>query len=194
MNEWKAKDGAVDIGSYNSEKTKILWILREPNGKDFDFLEYLSDPRVYPRWKSTYGLVVKTSDAIFNGAKDKPDYPYPKDIPALMKRIALVNIKKTGGKSSSIPEEIMEYAKNNKEEMKEQLRELSPDVIILAGTDWYFLTEIRLHIREITGKDTKIISASHPNQRKIKHGDYIGNILREFRSVGCGEERTASIA
>jgi len=93
MNEWKAKDGAVDIGSYNSEKTKILWILREPNGKDFDFLEYLSDPRVYPRWKSTYGLVVKTSDAIFNGAKDKPDYPYPKDIPALMKRIALVNIQ-----------------------------------------------------------------------------------------------------
>lgn len=151
---WEAKDGAVNPEVYKNEKIKILWVLKEPNGKDFDFAEYLKDPRKYPKWKRSYGLIVKTSAAIFNNLPiNQNSYPYPNDIPELMSRIALVNIKKTGGLANANHDEIMEYAKENMHNLKKQISELFPDLIIYAGTICYVTSDLTKNIKDITHKE-----------------------------------------
>lgn len=175
---WVAIDGAVNIETYKEETFKILWVLREPNGSDFDFQKYLQDPRVYKRWKSSYGLVVKVSHAILNNLKiDEDKYPYPPNIPEIMKRISLINLKKTGGASKIDVKKIKEYVNNHIPELKKQLNELSPDLIIFAGSMEFLPKTIMESIQEITGKATQIIDAYHPNQKTISHKAYVKNIL-----------------
>ena len=173
MHYGKLKMGVVDDSKYRKERIKILWILREPNGENFDFKNFLKDPRVYSRWKSSYGLVVKTSNALLNNHTNP--FLYPKDIPEIMSRIALINVKKTGGKAKIDDKKIREYLLQNPDELQNQIKELSPDIIILAGTGGYISEE---RIKEKAGKNTIIVKAFHPNQKKIKHGDYISNILK----------------
>jgi hypothetical protein len=180
--EWEAKDGAVNLCIYESEKIKILWVLREPNGKNFDFMKYLQDPRVYPKWKRSYGLILKTSHAILNDStKDELRYPYPKDVPALMSRIALVNIKKTGGGAISNHKKLLEYALNHADSFKKQIQELAPDLIILAGTSGYVSPDLIDNIHIVTGKPTHIIKTYHPNQRVISHQKFTQYILNSLQ-------------
>jgi len=179
--EWVARDGAVDIKIFSSERIKILWVLREPNGRDFDFMEYLQDPTVYNKWKATYGLVVKVSHAILTGLSvNEKSYPYPSDIPKIMSRIALINIKKTGGYSRANYKELKEYLLTHSDEFISQISELSPDLIIFAGTLCFVPKEIIKTIHNNSREKTHIIDAYHPNQTTITHNKYINGILEKI--------------
>ncbi len=177
IEEWKAQDGAVDSKQFQKEKIKILWVLREPNGEGFDFKSFLKDPERYNKWKQSYGLVVKTSNALLNGLNDKKNFPYPNDVPQLMSRIALINVKKTGGKATIDHKKILEYLSKNPDELKKQIEELKPDIMILAGTDCYISPELMDNIKSITGKNIIIVKTYHPSQRSITHNEYISKIL-----------------
>ena len=131
---WEVDDGAVDMECYSAQDIKILWILRETNGSDFSFKEFLQNPKVYNKWKSTVGLVVKTSNSIIEGLDGVKGNKYPKDISMVMKKIAWINVKKTGGEARSNSNQLLHHAKENAEIIESQIRELSPDVVILAGT------------------------------------------------------------
>ena len=89
---WEVDDGAVDEECYSAQGIKILWVLRETNGSEFNFKEFLQNPEVYKHWKRTVGLVVKTSNSIFKGLDGAKGNIYPSDISAVMKRIAWINV------------------------------------------------------------------------------------------------------
>lgn len=177
---WKAQDGAVNEKQYFSEKIRLLWVLKEPNVSDFDFKEFLQDSTVYNRWKNSYGLVVKVSNTILNNIKDTSYLLCPSNIPEIMSRIALVNVKKTGGEGGTDDKKIREYISENPDELKKQIEELSPDIIMLAGTAKYFLREELDDLKKITGKKSVMLKPYHPAQRRVKHAEYISYIIKSI--------------
>jgi len=174
---WEVDDGAVDMECYSAQDIKILWILRETNGSDFSFKEFLQNPKVYNKWKSTVGLVVKTSNSIIEGLDGVKGNKYPKDISMVMKKIAWINVKKTGGEARSNSNQLLHHAKENAEIIESQIRELSPDVVILAGTERLVSDRVKNEINDLTKKQTVVVRAYHTNQRTITHEKYIDHIL-----------------
>jgi hypothetical protein len=180
---WKAQDGIVNPELFEAQEIKILWILREPNGENFDFMKYLRDPTVYKRWKASYGLVVKLSYAIFNNLQNHASIPNPsKNVKEIMPKIALINIKKTGGKSTINPKKITKSASEEQDQIANQIIEINPDVIIFGGTKKYLSNQTLDKIRECIKKPVKIISNYHPNQKKITHKEYLDRALASFHS------------
>lgn len=176
----KAKDGATNETIYNNEPIKILWVLREPNGEQPDYLEYLKNPKVYPDWQKSFGLVVKASHAILNGICEADKIPNADSIVSITQRIAIINIKKTGGGSRINPYELNEAAKENWENTKAQIIGIAPDLIMLAGSTSYIPNDFIKNINYFIGKQTKVIHCYHPNQRRIKHKVYLERILTDF--------------
>lgn len=130
-------DGIVNEEVWNSQKgKKILYVLKEAYGEseDWNLTEWLL--RVNPTssiWKRviewTYGIQNTNIDRI---AKYSPDiYEHNTE---LFNNIAVVNLKKSGGKSSSNYGEIEAYAFADKEEIKKQLEIIAPDIIICGST------------------------------------------------------------
>lgn len=168
--QWSADDGIIDDKQFNKQRLRILWVLREPNGGDFDFKKYLKNPTVYSKWKQSYGLVVKVSriilDELFSNEDDWHIYA-----PEVMKRIALINVKNTEGKSSVDWNKLTESFHSNKDSLTKKLREINPNLIICGGTYDYVKSLIPA---------CPIISLYHPNQRKITHKEYIERAIKQY--------------
>jgi len=168
---WYAKDGIIDVEEFNSQKIRILWILREPNGGGFDFMKYLSDVTVYPRWKQSYGLVVKVSRIFLNNLFDAENEWKVYDA-SIMKKIALINLKSTEGGSSVNWKEIEKSFDANK--LYDRItNEIAPDIIICGGTYNY--------ISSLPLEDIVVINLYHPNQRKITHKKYIEEAIKQYK-------------
>jgi len=170
-NQWRAVDGIIDEEIYQSQQTKILWVLREPNGEGFDFKNYLRDVTAYPKWKQSYGLVVKVSRVILEGLFEKPE-EWGACYPEIMHRIALINIKKTGGGRSVDWDALGQAFCENKDLLRDQIQDIRPDFIFCGGTFGY-MKELGLH-------QVPIISLYHPGQTKITHHMYIKDAIDQY--------------
>jgi len=177
--EWKVDDGAVDMEHYLSQDIRILWVLRETNGSNFNFKKFLENPKVYKKWKRTVGLVVKTSNSIFEGLDGLKGNKYPKDVTKTMKKIAWINVKKTGGKANSNYNQLKVHADQNASLIESQIKELAPNILILAGTKGLVSDRVKNEISTLAGNETIVVNAYHTNQRKIKHHVYINRILEK---------------
>jgi len=178
--EWKAEDGIIDPDTFASQKIKILWILREPNGNNFDYMKYLKNPTVYNKWKASFGLVVQASYAILQEECEQKPAPNPsKVVHEIMPKIAIINIKKTGGKATINADELLAYSVEHQAEIEAQIVEISPDLVIFAGTKKYVTSSTIQNIVEKLSKPVKFISSYHPNQKKITHKAYIEKILHD---------------
>lgn len=172
-------DGIVNEVVWNNQiGKKILYVLKEAYGEneDWNLTEWLL--RTKPStsiWKRviewTYGIQNTTESKI---AKYSPDiYEHHTE---LFNNIAVVNLKKSGGKSSSDYGEIEAYALADKEEIKKQLRLIAPDIILCRSTfgalnhvfddqicpegmqcdNWFYYTDI------ISDNRTLVIDYYHP--------------------------------
>lgn len=138
------KDGIINESKYNEQKTKILWILKEPNSADLnwtyqDLLASYNFERVigYPMFKK----IIYTSYAILNGLSDYEDIELDisdKAVYGVTECIAYINIKKTGGTSVSDYKEIKKAYQENKELLYWQIKECNPSIIIFGNTLSYF--------------------------------------------------------
>ena len=126
-------DGIVNEAVWNNQiGKKILYVLKEAYGEneDWNLTEWLRHAKPSSSiWKRTiewtYGIQNTTESKT---AKYSPDiYEHHTE---LFNHIAVVNLKKSGGKSSSDYGEIEAYALADKEEIKKQLR-LIVQIIIL---------------------------------------------------------------
>ena len=85
-----------------------------------------------------FGLLNTTTEGIF---------PYTineiteEEYKLALQEIAVINLKKSGGKSSSDYDEIAEYAKYDCEEIKKEFELMDPDIII-CGFTFYVLKDI----------------------------------------------------
>ncbi len=170
-NIWHAVDGIVDEPLFTKQRLKILWVLREPNGGDFDFMEYLRNVTDYPRWKSSYGLVVKVSRIILDELFDNENN-WQEANPEVMKRIALINIKNTEGGSTVNWDKLTTSFNSDKSFLTKKIGEIKPDLIICGGTYHY--------IKELDIQGCPTLNLYHPNQRSITHKKYIEMAISQY--------------
>lgn len=177
------RDGIVDEKTWNNNNhKKIVFVLKEAytTQNNWSLTDWvLNSKPSKPIWRRiiewTYGI----QNTDFNNIPKYASQIYEKNKDLLFQQIALVNLKKSGGKSSSINEEIKGYAIEDKLELKKQLEIISPDIIVCGSTfntlnhiyddkicpkdsycdNRFYYTNI------ISGKDTLVIDYYHPSNR-----------------------------
>lgn len=132
------RDGAVDIKIWRSSSIRILYILKEPYDLTYPLTEWLADAsdsgyysKSHKMWNSVLYWTKTIKNQFLNGGEDaferKPDHQ-------LMKEIAVVNIKKYDGRSSSENEDLATYFNRHWESIKGQINKLQPTFIVCGGT------------------------------------------------------------
>lgn len=172
-------DGITDNAAWERQKgKKILYVLKEAYGEtgDWNLSDWLlREKPSSSTWKRviewTYGIQNTTASRIAKYSEDI--YENNK---ALFHQIAVANLKKSGGRSSSNYGEIEAYALSDKAEIKKQLEIIAPDIIICGSTfralnsvyggrlcrekqkneNWFYYTDI------ISGKRTLVLDYYHP--------------------------------
>jgi len=181
-------DGIVNYDVFLKTEPKILWVLKETNistFKDGCFLlndSLNEDLAGHTNWKQTWGLVIEVSDAILHKAQN-----WEEEVPLLerllkeetIKKIAVINIKKSGGGSVSDQNVINDAYKEDKDIIMSQIDAISPDIIINANHVDALFNDIKTSESQLVKlfsvakfKNGIIINAYHPNQRSISHEEY----------------------
>ena len=130
------KDGAVNPEIYERTQPKIVFFLKEAYSKsDIDvwsLTDWLNNGAMTRMWGAvaewTYGIRNTTATTI----PQKPHLSYEEKT-ALIKSIAIVNVKKSNGTKNSNYSDLINYAKSDKVYLKKELDILSPDVIICGN-------------------------------------------------------------
>ena len=135
------QDGIVDPDHYAG----ILFLLkeaysREPGRRTWDLCGHLAD---YGPWKMWH-RVAKWTDGLLNTTADHLE-PYCKDMEydranALLRKIAVVNVKKVDGKPESDGEDLERFAREDADLLRRQIREAKPRIIVCGNTFAYLQT------------------------------------------------------
>lgn len=135
-------DGIVNKKEWDKiEKNKILYILKEAHSAkiDSDMAKWLGaiKPSDYAIWKRvvqwTYGITHTTIDStpdFLEGAIDYSENNY------WLNKIAMLNIKKSDGRTPSIKKELLAYAEYDKKEIIRQIEIINPNIIVCGSTAW----------------------------------------------------------
>lgn len=175
------KDGIVNENEYEQQNTKLLFIAKEPNNPkqdEWDFREWWSKEvkqsfshRIC-EW--AYGLL-NNFPPILNLSKSNENRK------EVMSKIAFMNIKKSGGKASADHDVIEETLKEEIEFIQDEIRIISPDLII-GGIGkshyWnYIFPQIQFKdsgfdIKVAKSNGCKIIDFYHPSYRVPRSMSY----------------------
>ena len=200
--EGKSRKATLDgpiTDQYFTADTKILWIMREVHGQGnarsliSDVNEDLigRDKPYWPKWYSTWGLIIKVSHAILDN-KLIMSTQRPRILKRCLERIAVINLNKFGGGGNK-SKHYWKGAKICRDLVKNQYKKFSPDIVILGGTgqDFIYLDLDNLDQKDFSPHKNKFpslnknnvtfISAYHPGQRSISHLTYCDNICNEFK-------------
>ncbi len=161
--EWKEKDkhagqifnydGIVCKEAWDLQEKKILFLLKEAYHDDGKFIsenqkhEYdlAYDLCENGPWNNiwhrvaewAYGIIETTSSEIA---------PYKKldesQANFYLKQIAVMNIKKSGGKSNSEDKDLMQYAEMDAYEILKEIELINPDIIICCYTIGYLISAL----------------------------------------------------
>ena len=137
-------DGIVNDEIWqDSEHKKILYVLKEAyvSKKEdaYDLAKWLRedhpDRRIWnriARW--TYGI---QNTLVNDVARYNPDIDKEAKLRAqLFEQIAVINLKKSSGESTSVIEEVAAYAQSDREEIIRELQLIDPDIVICGSTFW----------------------------------------------------------
>ncbi len=190
------KDGIINIGKYK----KILWILKEPNrsnsDKEENFRDFYSDVTGYGKWKSTFKRIILVTDMITKNLKTIPDIDTIIKTENPLEKVAIININKNGGKSSSKQSEIKNHYFEKKEILLKQVDGLAPYFIINCSMVNAFYDDIKgkYELKESSygtnpiigyayNKNKLIINYYHPNCRQKGMTDkrYCKTILKIYQ-------------
>lgn len=187
-------DGITDYESYKKADKKILWIMKEANqsgGQHTDDLrDFHKNVMRYKNWRRTYKSIIKTTYGILDDL-DYNEIPREDQIVDVLRKIAFINVKKTGGDSSSHFRVINDHYIENKELIMEQVKCIEPDIIINCSRIWQvfadlatsdFLIVDRFNVAK--ANDSVIINAFHPNQRFINQIQYYNSIRQCLNKMG----------
>ena len=138
-NDYFIADGIVNEDVWNSNtKKRILYVLKEAYGTDwgdYTLVTWLRDKHPSSKiWnriaKWTYGLQ-NTNKSFIQPYKNKLSTNEHNDF---LEQIAVMNLKKSKGKSQSDSEEIAFYAKHDSNEIKKEFELIDADVIVCGYT------------------------------------------------------------
>ena len=196
INEKFVEDGIIDKENYRN----IVWLLRETNdysGKVHQLIrECIHNPKEHKKYWKTPNTHYKQSLAI--AGLLHPDLSY-REIKKMKKtallHAAVVNIKKTSGKNKANVDQILNFLKNDKSFIKEEVLLIKPKVVIVGGMK--SLKSIRNEIIKLFNLDKidtdlfvsrenniYFIATYHPAYPAIKHQEWtemFKNIAREYK-------------
>jgi hypothetical protein len=139
------KDGIIDILRWQDADRKIMLLLKEAYGDYGDLCSLIKDewkgPKYKMWWTASYWLYALT--------KSSKNYipPFPREQKQFEECIkyllssAVVNIKKSGGETSSNHEDLLKYVREDGNLLKEQISLINPGIII-CGYTFDYLKEI----------------------------------------------------
>jgi len=148
MNRWKAKDfhkgkkfiedGIIDLSRWEATDRKILFLLKEAYGDYGDLCSLIRDewkgPKYKVWWTASYWLYA------LRKLSGKTIPPFPKEkgqfdecIEYLLSS-AVVNIKKSNGKTASSVEDLEKYVKEDRDLLREQIALIDPTIILCGYT------------------------------------------------------------
>ncbi len=152
FDEWRAKepcnsidhkensfilDGIVCPETWEHSEKKILLVLKEAYGHGWEESTLVSWLHGHPKrriWnrvaRVVYGIRNTTSSKIQRYEPVLSEYEYNTAID----QIAVINLKKSNGKSQSDYNEIIKYADYDREEIKKEFRLIDADIIICGST------------------------------------------------------------
>ena len=190
------KDGIIDETLFNQAKLKILFITKEandPKQTSWDFREW---------WKKNidYAFSYRLAEWSFGLLNDFPYYDkvWEKKGAAheALKKVAFMNVKKSGGSGKSNFKTILNHIKNNFDFIHREIEIIEPDVII-TGLSWQGLRdELFPNLEWVKSgysvdiarfEQSKVIDFYHPSSRNAPAAAYslLGNIINTeiFRSL-----------
>jgi hypothetical protein len=185
-------DGIVNFNKFVETTPKILWVLKESNISSpetaykkgvFALNESLNeDITKHSNWKMTWELVIEISDAIIHNAQNWQD-----EVPLIekllkeeiIKKIAVINIKKSGGGTFSDQKVINDFYQKDKDIILAQIKAIVPDIIINGSRVEALFDDLKtgksqpvFQFDVAMFKNGIIINAYHPNQRDFSHERY----------------------
>jgi hypothetical protein len=143
------KDGIVDPSRWASARPKVLLLLKEARHKGsvrWDYREYLRKDYPPNRTLQNSAYWCYAIHRIVRG--NLPPVPFPgtrkseyiKAVEAL-RSSAIVNVKKSGGRSISSDEDIAYYAKKDGPLLRQQIESIKPDVVV-CGNTWECVNQL----------------------------------------------------
>lgn len=193
-------DGITNINRYKANETKLLWILKEPNKENpeeiFSHRNFHKDVSRYTKWQNTYRRIIYVSYGIINKQykwHDIPDFKENSKIENvnILEDIAIININKSGGSSTSNDSFINKVYIEKKDLLIDQINSINPDVIINASRVYSLFYDLNISSQRINKlntikteyfkrKDRLVINTYHPNCRVKNVTDevYVGSILK----------------
>ena len=182
-------DGVIDENEWNKQSCKILFVLKEANWENgnTDLCEFLLSENSSTYWK-TWNNVARWTKALL----EKGEYPYRvtnADKSRLLRKVAVMNLKKVGGNAVADSDTICEYARADREYISAQISLYDPDIIICCGrgkgknadilhdtvfestsvSDWQdSLTESEYNyfiLSTVDGRSVPVVSFYHPQMR-----------------------------
>lgn len=176
------RDGVVNkkVWYCENKKKRILFVLKEAYGGEASW-SLADELKIRAPWASIWKRVVEWTYGVQNTTVDKIARYEPASISMeadneWLNQISVINIKKSGGVSSSKYEEILLYADFDKLELRKQIEIIDPEIIVCGSTfgalnllydnqirtkefycdNWYYFTDV------IGGKDRLVIDYYHP--------------------------------
>lgn len=144
-------DGPVNLDEYLNSGHRVLWILKEPydetdggvaSGGGWSLTEgFLNQPDIYDRIgksNKTWYPIIYVNHGIFQGHgtrwDDLDDVPKKHDMALIMKKVAVINLKKLPGLTKSDMNVVAEAYIKHRDIIMEQIDALAPWIVIFAGS------------------------------------------------------------
>jgi hypothetical protein len=189
-------DGITNIEEFQKAPVKILWILKEANNGDEenpilfyqrefhkDITKQNREGKNYPWWNTysnilyaSYGILHNEVFKDFNGMEDVDTKTATIDNEYVLSRIAFINVKKGSGGKSSNNSTIAKSYLDNKEALLQQIKGISPDVIINCSK----VSELTVDLKNLN-LFKLVLEKGHPMAKSP--WQYVDDILNDFNSL-----------
>lgn len=140
-NELFIYDGIIDTQRWSKSQPKILFILKEAweeqyKKEDWDLCKIIRTVWKGPKYKIWRTLAYWAYAIQYSGNRLTPPLPDQDDKKYIESFLscAIINIKKSGGKSSSDFNDLASYVQKDKKLLKRQIELISPDIIVCGST------------------------------------------------------------
>lgn len=173
------EDGIIDFKKWEKSPRKVLFLLKEAYDTNQDSSGFSLTTLVREKWKgpkgTTWWRMGYWAYLLQNiSISNLPDYPANKrEAKEALLSSAVVNIRKSGGKKKSDPKVIAEYATRDRDLLRRQIDDISPNFVVCGGTwpqtkhIWPYASGVSS--RFLRNDEINIINFWHPATRWNNH-------------------------
>ena len=195
MTEWKNRigqdeyfnaDGMIDPACWKEQKNgrRILFVLKETNNlkdetnrKDISLTAWLMKEDSPKQYGSVWPRIAEWWHAIEH-AEDSYTFYDATAAQAMLKHVAVMNLKKTPGGGSAKQDEVIQRIRDDWAYIQREIELIDPDIIVFCGT-WWMIETVRPEFKkqipytcfvktafpDRSGKERLLIDYWHPAAR-----------------------------